>query len=707
MRVRILLIVLISVSYIFIYSQENNISTEKVLIDGREYYLHEVQKGEGLFRISDNYGVSQQQIRDANDDITENLKVGQIIRIPIISAPKSDSQGTDSYTFHTVEKGQTAFFISRKYNVPLDVIYDNNPGSREVLSEGVILKIPSEHSAFEKPSQNENIVYHTVKPQETLYGLSKEYNTTIDNIVETNPELQDGTLAMGSTVRIPVNKPSNSPAVKPQQTDNDKLFTFHTVAKKETLFGISRIYKVDEDIIKKVNPTVNFNNLKVGEQLKIPTEAWFAQQKSSDTPKVEIPTSPPEQPQIVETKVVQSDCKNTTLGYGTPIKVALMLPFSAKEAQKYFSDTISSSNIHRNAALRSKPFVEFYSGTLLAVEALKKQGISINLDVYDISSDNSAIQNALNNENLKNVDLIIGPGVTNELQPISAFSKLHSIPLVYPMSNANPELNNNPFMFHINSPDSLFYNSIADEIIRQASGETLLIILPNTTEKEGTILAGIIKQKTLSYNQLSENKINYKEYKYGKDDLSGIQALIDKDKEKQTFIVFPSQNQTDVSKLIPTIAGVKTITKANITLFGMSAWLRFQTIEPEEIYQLNGTFFSPFAIGNDSKTKQFIENYRQMFNTEPFPVHPYFQSADANSSFSRYGIWGYDVSLYFISAIYKYGKYFGTCLDKHSPQQIQFNLNFKPFTTQGGYYNKGFYMIRFKSDFSTERVAIN
>ncbi|HBX89275.1 MAG TPA: hypothetical protein DEG09_11770, partial [Marinilabiliaceae bacterium] len=97
-------------------------SPQKVVLNGKEYYLHIIQKGEGLYRISVNYGLTMQDLLEANDDLGTTLKVGQILRIPIVSKTDPRAGGKeDSYTFHTVERGQTAYSISRKYNVPLDV----------------------------------------------------------------------------------------------------------------------------------------------------------------------------------------------------------------------------------------------------------------------------------------------------------------------------------------------------------------------------------------------------------------------------------------------------------------------------------------------------------------------------------------------------------------------------------------------------------
>jgi len=760
----------------------NNISAKKIMLNGKEYYLHVVQKGEGLFRISMNYGVSQQEILEVNDDITENLKVGQIVRVPVISGrnnSENEINKTRSYIYHTVEKGQTVFYISRKYNVSQDVIYNNNPGSREKLIEGAILKIPvGELHLDNKTDDNEkddNFDYHTVKPNETLYSLSREYNITVEKIIEANPALQNGILSIGSIVRIPISKQDEktisrtlndgtqqfiesdkylyhtilqgqtfysiarqyqvkeqdlrdaNPGVtqdnlkvgymlrvpRPEiddkkigKTDNSELFTTHKVRRSETLYGISRQHHVDEATLKSLNPNVDFVNLKVGTVLKIPTDAWFAKQTASALQKPEVIISESENTNYDITQSFLKDCKNSSLGYHIPIKVALMLPFSAKDAFSIYNDSVTSTNESQNANFRrAKPYMEFYSGTLLAIDELKKQGANINLKVYDIA-DSRSLQNAFNDHELKEMDLIIGPGVVNNLNMISAFSLENRINMVYPMSNNNPELRKNPYLFQVNSPDSLYFDLIIEEIIHQARGQNLLVISPKSSETKAVNFAKSLKQRVFVQSRIGSESVKYLEYTPGKDDVLGIQTLIDV--EKHTYIVIPSENQAEVSKLIPVIAGVKSKMKANITLFGMPEWLRFQTIDPEEIHIVNGTIFSPFAIDyNDYSTKQFIDKFHQMIHLEPYPVHPYFQNPDAVYSYSRYGIWGYDVTLYFLSALYKYGKNFIACLEYPPSQQIQFNFNFKRISNWGGFYNSGLYMIRFNSDYTTERIPVS
>lgn len=779
---RFLLIVLFIFQWntCWVFSQEASTHlapAQKIILGGKEFYLHVVQRGEGLYRISVNYGVSQQEILDANDDITENLKVGQILRIPIIKGRNSNAQELSrsaTYMYHTVEKGQTAFSIARKYNIPIESIYENNIGTREGLIEGAILKIPvttaneGVRTSIQDPEAG-SYIYHTVAPKETLFGIAREYNTSVEEIVKANPALRDGILAIGSVVRIPKSTVASENVVKvntngsqraieaedflyhtiqPGQTfysisrqyqvDIDKLrnanpgmsqddlkvgylikvprlqesqakpqvsegrmFLTHKVKRKETLYGISREYHVDMETIKLLNPKADFSNLSRGTSLKIPTDAWFAARNAKTPTSQPIDTVKDDE---VIPAILSGDCSiNRTLGYQVPIRVALLFPFSAREASRFFSDN-DTARVARNlpaSANRGKVFAEFYSGALLALDTLKKQGVNVELSVYDIAPDSLALRRVLEDKALSKVDLIIGPALAYELPMVSAFSRQHQIPLVYPMSNNNPEIQRNPYLFQINTSDSLYYPIMVDEIVNQANGATLLVIMPSESESGARMLVQQIRSRV---NQPNRN-IKYIEHRSKGDDLNDITALLSR--EGANFIVVPTVKEADVSKIIPILAGVKEKTKAEITLFGMSDWLRFQTIDPEQVHQLNGSIFSPFGLDYQQKhTRDFIRKYRQWYFTEPHAISPYFQSSGSTSNFSRYGIWGYDVTYYFISAICRYGSDFDICLNNFKHQSVQFNFDFKRVSNWGGFYNQGLFLVKFHADFRTERIPL-
>lgn len=768
-------------SFLF-FAQENSssvASAQKILLNGKEYYLHVVQRGEGLYRIGVNYGVSQQEILQANDNITEHLKVGQIIRIPVIQGRNSNNNELSrakSFMYHTVTKGQTAFSIARKYNIPIETIFENNLGTREGLVEGAILKIPAQTTNGNRLSAQEPdsaYLYHTVLPKETLYAIAREYHTTVEVIVAANPGLRNGILAIGSVVRIPketfdplqnikatddgtqrfiegeqylyhtiqpgqtffsisrqyqvtveslqaanpglnqedlkvgylLRIPRNQVVQSPKTIDQhpQHMFLSHKVRRKETLYGISRQYHVDMETIKLLNPKVDFNNLNKGTTLKIPTDTWFASRTASI-----LETEPVDslEEQEAMAMLFTKDCAlNTTLGYQEPIRVAVLFPFAARETSRFYNESDTARMIRSlpASANRSKAFVEFYSGMLLALDTLKKQDVKVDLSVFDITPDSLALKRVLNDEALLNADLIIGPALANELPLVSAFSYEHKIPLVYPLSNTDTELWRNPYLFHVNTPDSLFYDQMAQEIVRQASGANLVVIMPSEQEAGACSFVRHIQRQVAVH---TGNPIHYIEYHSTGNDLVELQAVMSK--EGANFVVVPTVKEADVSKIIPVLAGVKELIQANITLFGTADWLRYQTIDPEQIHLLNGSIFSPFGLDyNQPQTCNFINKYRQWFFTEPHAISPYFQSSASGSNFSRYGIWGYDVTSYFLTAIARYGSDFDLCLDQFHHENVQFNFNFKRVSNWGGFYNQGLFLLKFNSDFSTERIPLS
>ena len=790
----LLFLLLLNGCLFFLNGQSNvlPIDSKKIQLDGKEFYLHVVEKGEGLYRISVNYGVSMSEILKANPDIDEQLRVGQIIRIPIISGRNSDDKEmtqSREYIYHTVEKGQTAYFIARKYDLTLEQLYHYNPGIEHGLVLGAILKIPStppvKKTSTISQTQREvqkapsKYITHIVRPKETLYSISKQYSTTIESIINDNPALRNGVLAIGAEIRIERPTPSeiaektsstsgnevgefikgenylyhmieagqtlysisrqylidvsDLKAANPdigdsdlrvgyllriprpvmddlntdlaQQKENPRWFTNHKVRRKETLFGISQKYHIDIDVIKRVNPSVNFSNLNKGTILRIPKDEWFAAKNMAALLE--------EQDAVIEdslrSSMLYDECVvNKELGYTQPLKVALMLPFNAKESSRYYSldnDSVQFSREMSATAQRSRVFTEFYSGALMALDSLKTMGISVDLSVFDISPDSLAIKRVLKNPVLEESDLIIGPGLGHELTLISNFSKKNGIPLVFPISNnTNGEIFSNPYLFQVNSPDSLLFDRMAKEIVQQSLGSNLIIILPPAQEKDAQTLVQRIKEQAAQQMML-DKKVNYIEYKPKGDDLIAIQALVSK--ELPNYIVVPSVAAAEISKIIPVLKGVKEKSKAEINLYGRSEWLRMQTIDPEDIHYLNTTVFSPFRLDyNIGITKDFITKYRSWYHMEPHAISPYFQYSDATSGFSRFGIWGYDVTFYFISAMTQYGENFDLCLDQVKHHEIQFNFDFQRISNWGGFYNKGFFKLNFTPDLKTIQSPI-
>jgi ABC-type branched-subunit amino acid transport system substrate-binding protein len=370
-------------------------------------------------------------------------------------------------------------------------------------------------------------------------------------------------------------------------------------------------------------------------------------------------------------------------------------------------DTILTERADKIIANQSKVFVEFYEGALLALDSLKKQGISVELSVYDIAPNRQALNRVLQTPALQKVDLIIGPARSDDLGPVSEFSQRHKIKLVYPLSNTNPELWKNPYLFQINTPDTLLFDKMANEIVRQASTQNLLVILPAGEDAYANAFMDKFRKKVYFQEFALNNKIKYKEYRMTRADenLNNLRALLDP--IGKNYVVIPTNQEATISEIIPALAGVKEKMKAQVTLFGMTEWLRAQSIDPEDMFALNAQIFTFFALDYGSVgTRNFIAKYRQWYHTEPHAVSPYFQSSSSTSGFSRYGVWGHDVTYYFVYAMALRGRHFEYCpapLDMHP---LQFNFSFSRVSNWGGFYNQGLFLLRFNPDYNIIRSPV-
>ncbi len=169
----------------------------------------------------------------------------------------------DSIIEHKIQKGETAYFIAQKYKVSVDEIYKLNPESQNGIKDNQIIKIPV-HSP-QKINQEQQIT-HVVGEKETLYGLSKKYNVSVEAIQNANPILASG-LQVGQELIIPQSA-SNLP--KTEITAPAK--TTHLVVAKESLFSIARQYNVSVQDLENLNKELLQNGLQIGQTIAIPNK---------------------------------------------------------------------------------------------------------------------------------------------------------------------------------------------------------------------------------------------------------------------------------------------------------------------------------------------------------------------------------------------------------------------------------------------------
>ncbi|MED9996581.1 MAG: LysM peptidoglycan-binding domain-containing protein, partial [Paludibacteraceae bacterium] len=150
--------------------------------NGKVYYLYTVQKSEGLYAISQRFGVPQAIILEANPGIkAEGLVLGQQIKVPKNATEKNTKTVQVGKNQHVVKAKETLYGLSKKYNCTVDELLELNPWATH-LTIGAVLQIPEKSKTKAQESNEESLPQTTAQAQpqvtnQTTEAGSKETKT--------------------------------------------------------------------------------------------------------------------------------------------------------------------------------------------------------------------------------------------------------------------------------------------------------------------------------------------------------------------------------------------------------------------------------------------------------------------------------------------------------------------------------------------------
>lgn len=209
-----------------IVGQNNKYPTKT--IQGTDYYVYTVQPSEGLLAIGRKFEISANELTKVNPEVKAGLKSGQEILIPINKSKVLQKELSDNSVFirHKVEKKQTLFAISRKYNVSQEDIKKCNDELKDGLREGMVLNIPDSAKIKKRQKETEKLlitkqkssnsnekqqfIIYTVLQDETLFSICRRYDVNIDDVIRLNPG-SENKITAGSELKIPVKTTGSKP----------------------------------------------------------------------------------------------------------------------------------------------------------------------------------------------------------------------------------------------------------------------------------------------------------------------------------------------------------------------------------------------------------------------------------------------------------------------------------------------------------------
>ena len=515
---------------------------------------------------------------------------------------------------------------------------------------------------------------HIVQPGETLFSISRAYNVSQYYIVLNNPGVQSGVRA-GAEIRIPIEDdeaPTNATDEDPEQ------FIRHITEQGQTIYWLTRNYNITEEELYRYNPELASSPLQAGQLVRIPRRAPV-----SDI----VDTAP----QSVETDSIR-ECVETSKN---EFRIAMLLPLFLNDN---FPSSAPDSAITRDAgggfryrsgrfwiSSRSTNAIEFYQGAMLAVDSLKKQGLNAKIDVYDTMRDTERVTQILNNPEIKNADLIVGPFVTELVEHVANFSRENGIYFVSPA--AVMSVANNPYMIQVNSGE---INTVATMVNHITGRENIHVtLIGNTDEADQTLFNAYLNRFNAAYGEdgfttlrMSANNLQLP-IRYLRRGMMNV-------------VVIPSSSEAFVNIVTGQLNAQSNSFQINV--YGLAAWTKFVNLDLEYLHKLEFRYASAFFIDYEKPAvRDFLKKFRTIYNTEPTMVTGFGGISPFPYLFT---FLGYDVTYFFVSALKKYGENLGNCLPDFQMEMPQSNFRFERLDNQSGYRNTHFDIYWYTRDYT-------
>lgn len=206
-RVFVLTILLGCLTITSFYAQVNNQQAIISNGQGNDIFYHTIERGQTVYAIATMYGISVEDIYRMNPGSDQGIRTGDTLRIPQKDIAVASTPTDDHYTYHTIFPKETLYSLSIRYNVKGEDIIRANPGlSVETFQIGKTIRIPATSletlPVTEKQTVQKEMEY-TVERRETLYRISRKFNISSAELIRLNPELKDG-LRAGMVIKVPI-----------------------------------------------------------------------------------------------------------------------------------------------------------------------------------------------------------------------------------------------------------------------------------------------------------------------------------------------------------------------------------------------------------------------------------------------------------------------------------------------------------------------
>lgn len=640
-------------------------------IGGHQFYHYEVGPNESIYEIAAKLGVTKDDIIKNNPDAADGISSGMTLYFPVSSqeqAVAQASQTTSRQQVHVVEQGETLYGLAKRYGVTIDDLIALNPDAENGLKIGQRLNIPASTAAtIEQTNQqvakafNHNnhstttastgkveTVYHEIKAGEDIYTVAKQYNTTIESILTTNPGLKPDEYTTGTTVKVI----SNSALPFIYERTGRRNYKYE-VKRGETFASIAANNGITEAELKAANP--DMKKAKKGKVITLPKP--FQERVTGEMSTIPVD----ELRAYYEPRIF--DLYDNLVGkrLENEVNIAMVLPFQ----------------LHKSAAPKQAYlYTDFYKGFLLALDSASHiTDKHINLKVFDTQHNLNVTDSILSLPELKAMNMIIAPSEPQQLSRINAFGKANAIPVLNCFTTRNEDYLDNPYVYQVNTPTDEMMHDVMRWFDQEFKGYNV-IFLTDAGDSDKEMFEKI--RTHISGKKYSASTINVVgDLSY--DDISNVMNPGSK------YVFIPSTGERGMIKKF--IKALKEVKKerfdCDLSLIAYPEYVLYLKDYQTDLQDINTYMFTRFFNAKGFRTRDLEAAYKANFEGEPLQATP------------NMVIYGFDTGLYLLKSLGVDGR-----IDEETPMYkgIQTSFRWERGDNWRGYTNQAIEIVHFSPD---------
>ena len=590
-----------------------SISRTQIRKDGKTYYAHIVLERQTVYGICKAYGVTEEDLNAANP----TLAADGLKAGTVIYIPTVSGQAGAKKPAPVTKETTT---------VKKETTTVKKDKSSEKKDKPFIMD-----TTPAAPVNQDGYIVHTVKWFEDIYQVASAYNVTPEQIMAANG-LKSSRISKRQTLLIPV-------------TDDARK----NLEPKVAALPESAVAQPDEAEAPKTEVT---------QAVPVKTEVPAVAQPE---PVLFPPVTQPEEVKPAEAEdpvdLDEGIMNLLTTGKGSA-DIALILPFNA-------SGKASESNM------------DFYSGVLMALRDLEKEGVKATLNVFDLQA------GIPTSYDLGKNDFVLGPITASDLTTILGVSS-GLVPVISPLDQRAANLADT-YKDFIQAPSSTAsqYADLAAWAAEDCERGDKIILVTETTSSGSTAPAVGVREALLaagtSFDGLSWT------VSQGRSLPSSLTSALTKGGVNR--IIVASEKETFVSDIVRNLS-ILLNRGYKIAMYAPSKVRTFETVDTSLYHQDCLHISSPyFADYETSEVKAFVRAYRALFRTEP----------------SQFAFQGYDLARYFGKMVSLYESRWTRALTREPGSGLHTDFRFEQ-TPVGSFRNTGIRRIIYDTDYSTSLV---